>query len=88
MRDLEFEDEGEFESGDAAARLLIVSNRLPVTVETDTDGTVTWRKSSGGLVEALSGTQVRIAPTPPKLHSARTHRRPNAQPVTPPPAAS
>jgi hypothetical protein len=32
---------------------------LPVTLATDSDGSVTWGKSSGGLVEAMDGVQVR-----------------------------
>ena len=35
------------------ARLLLVSNRLPVTVREDSSGTVVLDRSSGGLVSAL-----------------------------------
>jgi len=36
-------------------RLLVVSNRLPVTISKDKDGKWTFKMSSGGLVSALSG---------------------------------
>lgn len=36
-------------------RLLVVSNRLPVTITKDADGTYQYKMSSGGLVSALSG---------------------------------
>jgi len=35
------------------SNLIIVSNRLPYTQETDSKGTITWQKSAGGLVSAL-----------------------------------
>ncbi|BEJ16979.1 hypothetical protein CspHIS471_0603800 [Cutaneotrichosporon sp. HIS471] len=36
-------------------RLIIVSNRLPVTISKDSDGEYSFKMSSGGLVSALSG---------------------------------
>lgn len=36
-------------------RLLVVSNRLPVTITKDANGTYQYKMSSGGLVSALSG---------------------------------
>jgi trehalose 6-phosphate synthase len=36
-------------------RLLVVSNRLPVTVRKDESGHYEFEMSSGGLVSALSG---------------------------------
>lgn len=36
-------------------RLLVVSNRLPVTITKDASGTYQYKMSSGGLVSALSG---------------------------------
>jgi len=39
----------------ATRRLIVVSNRLPVTLNFSDDGTVTYSTSSGGLVSALAG---------------------------------
>lgn len=36
-------------------RLLLVSNRLPITIKRDDDGTYAFSMSSGGLVTGLSG---------------------------------
>jgi len=36
-------------------RLLVVSNRLPVTITKDASGAYQYKMSSGGLVSALSG---------------------------------
>jgi hypothetical protein len=36
-------------------RLIVVSNRLPVTISRNDDGTYNFKLSSGGLVSALSG---------------------------------
>lgn len=36
-------------------RLIVVSNRLPVTIAKDAKGEYTYKMSSGGLVSALSG---------------------------------
>ena len=36
-------------------RLLVVSNRLPVSMAKDADGNWQYKMSSGGLVSALSG---------------------------------
>ena len=36
-------------------RLIVVSNRLPVTIKRGDDGEWTFSMSSGGLVSALSG---------------------------------
>lgn len=36
-------------------RLLLVSNRLPITIKAAEDGTYTFSMSSGGLVTGLSG---------------------------------
>lgn len=36
-------------------RLIVVSNRLPVTIAKDKNGQYTYKMSSGGLVSALSG---------------------------------
>jgi trehalose 6-phosphate synthase len=38
-----------------AAHLIIVSNRLPITINKDADGIYHFKMSSGGLVSALSG---------------------------------
>ncbi|GMK54194.1 hypothetical protein CspeluHIS016_0107800 [Cutaneotrichosporon spelunceum] len=40
---------------DHEPRLIIVSNRLPVTISKDPDGEYSFKMSSGGLVSALSG---------------------------------
>jgi trehalose-6-phosphate synthase len=40
---------------DKNLRLLVVSNRLPVTVNKDETGEYAFKMSSGGLVAALSG---------------------------------
>src|SRR5271154_4054837 len=37
------------------ARLLLVSNRLPITIKRSTDGKYDFSMSSGGLVSGLSG---------------------------------
>lgn len=37
------------------ARLLLVSNRLPITIKRSTDGKYDFSMSSGGLVTGLSG---------------------------------
>jgi trehalose 6-phosphate synthase len=39
----------------AAVRLLLVSNRLPITIKKQDDGTYAFSMSSGGLVTGLSG---------------------------------
>ena len=36
-------------------RLLLLSNRLPITIKRDDDGSYTFSMSSGGLVTGLSG---------------------------------
>ena len=36
-------------------RLLLLSNRLPITIKRSEDGTYTFSMSSGGLVTGLSG---------------------------------
>jgi trehalose 6-phosphate synthase len=36
-------------------RLLLISNRLPITIKRDDDGQYTFSMSSGGLVTGLSG---------------------------------
>jgi trehalose 6-phosphate synthase len=36
-------------------RLLLVSNRLPITIKRSDDGSYTFSMSSGGLVSGLSG---------------------------------
>lgn len=40
---------------DGEQRLIVVSNRLPVTIKKDKNGEYTYKMSSGGLVSALSG---------------------------------
>ncbi|KAL6299294.1 glycosyltransferase family 20 protein [Sparassis latifolia] len=40
---------------DAAGHLIVVSNRLPVTISKDASGEYHFKMSSGGLVSALSG---------------------------------
>ncbi len=52
VRELDFEDE-EDEQLDDGSRLLIVANRLPVTLTVEDDGSIRWAKSSGGLAEAI-----------------------------------
>ena len=52
VRELDFEDD-EDEQLDDGARLLIVANRLPVTLTVEDDGSIRWAKSSGGLAEAI-----------------------------------
>jgi trehalose 6-phosphate synthase len=42
------------DAGRARADLVIVANRLPVDRVVNADGSVTWRRSPGGLVSALS----------------------------------
>ena len=39
----------------SAKRLIVVSNRLPVTISKGADGEYSFKMSSGGLVAALSG---------------------------------
>ncbi len=41
--------------GDGSKRLIVVSNRLPVTISKDAKGEYHFKMSSGGLVSALSG---------------------------------
>ena len=41
--------------GTVESRLLLVSNRLPITVKRADDGSYTFSMSSGGLVSGLSG---------------------------------
>jgi trehalose 6-phosphate synthase/phosphatase len=43
-------------NGDSRTRLLIVSNRLPVTITSEAEGEFTIDRSSGGLATALSRT--------------------------------
>jgi trehalose 6-phosphate synthase len=40
---------------DGSGRLLLVSNRLPITIKRTDDGTYSFSMSSGGLVTGLSG---------------------------------
>lgn len=42
-------------------RLIVVSNRLPVTIVKDKNGEYTFSMSSGGLVSALSGTKKKMS---------------------------
>lgn len=42
-------------SSDEGKRLIIVSNRLPITINKDAEGEYHFKMSSGGLVSALSG---------------------------------
>lgn len=42
-------------SADGKGRLLLVSNRLPITIKRSEDGTYDFSMSSGGLVSGLSG---------------------------------
>ncbi|KAK9893591.1 glycosyltransferase family 20 protein [Cystobasidium minutum MCA 4210] len=44
-------------SSDSGQRLIVVSNRLPVTIKRGDDGHWSFSMSSGGLVSALSGTK-------------------------------
>jgi len=46
-------------SDDAGATFVVVANRLPVDRAEDPDGTVTWRRSPGGLVTALAPVMAR-----------------------------
>lgn len=39
----------------SSKRLIVVSNRLPITVSQDPEGKWVFKESSGGLVSALSG---------------------------------
>lgn len=39
----------------SSKRLIVVSNRLPITVAQDSAGKWVFKESSGGLVSALSG---------------------------------
>ena len=41
--------------GEGEQRLIVVSNRLPVTISKDDEGVYHFKMSSGGLVSALSG---------------------------------
>ncbi len=41
--------------GEGEDRLLLVSNRLPITIKRSEDGTYDFTMSSGGLVSGLSG---------------------------------
>jgi trehalose 6-phosphate synthase len=43
------------EMGGSFGRLLLVSNRLPITIKRSIDGTYSFSMSSGGLVTGLSG---------------------------------
>src|SRR3954447_12675896 len=45
----------EEEPKQSEARLLLVSNRLPITIKRSEDGTYDFSMSSGGLVSGLSG---------------------------------
>lgn len=42
-------------NGNNSSNVLVVSNRLPVTIKRDSDGVYSYQLSSGGLVSALSG---------------------------------
>lgn len=42
-------------------RLIVVSNRLPVTISKDKNGEYHFSMSSGGLVSALSGTKKKMS---------------------------
>lgn len=44
-----------FEGTQSEARLLLVSNRLPITIKRCEDGKYDFSMSSGGLVSGLSG---------------------------------
>ena len=44
-----------FEDTQSEARLLLVSNRLPITIKRSEDGKYDFSMSSGGLVSGLSG---------------------------------
>lgn len=48
------------QSGASTPRLIVVSNRLPVTVTRDNNGVWNFLVSSGGLVSALAGVKCRI----------------------------
>lgn len=43
------------EKPEVQGRLLLVSNRLPITIKRDDEGHYTFGQSSGGLVSGLSG---------------------------------
>lgn len=43
------------EDGPAPGRLLLLSNRLPITIKRSEDGSYSFSMSSGGLVTGLSG---------------------------------
>ena len=43
------------EGSDTSGRLLLVSNRLPITIKPTSDGEFQLKGSSGGLVTGLSG---------------------------------
>jgi trehalose 6-phosphate synthase len=45
----------EEEAASAPGRLLLLSNRLPITIKRADDGTYSFSMSSGGLVTGLSG---------------------------------
>lgn len=44
---------------ESGGRLVIVSNRLPVNIKKEADGTWSSKMSSGGLVAALSGLKMK-----------------------------
>ncbi|CDF33503.1 unnamed protein product [Chondrus crispus] len=52
--------EGLSQHGATSPRLIVVSNRLPVTVRKDESGEWNFRVSSGGLVSALAGVKNKI----------------------------
>lgn len=43
------------EQSGSSGRLLLISNRLPITIKRSDDGQYTFSMSSGGLVTGLSG---------------------------------
>lgn len=43
-----------------SGRLVVVSNRLPVTIAREADGQYSYKMSSGGLVSALSGCKKQV----------------------------
>lgn len=48
-----------FNNMDEGGRLVIVSNRLPVNLKKEADGSWSSKMSSGGLVAALSGLKMK-----------------------------
>lgn len=46
---------GIVEEAPSPGRLLLISNRLPITIKRSDDGTYSFSMSSGGLVTGLSG---------------------------------